>query len=295
MSAQIFLKAVNKWWMMDQNMLIYQLLYLTPFIINPVIFLFAKSQKTDEYFDKKDIGWIVLLALVGIQFYFKLWITGDFYNERWWRAVFQLITLFYAFYRSYPLLRQNNWGLQFLKLTTLVQFVVILALSLSVEFQLANVWIQIMFLSLSVYPYWIGYSFMINRESFDHRKYLHSGLRYSEMPLMIQSIIETMEKKKLYKNPDLTLDGFSAMAGFSKNHVSQVLNGQLGTSFKDWTNKYRVQEASDLLLDQHYKCETIASIAFESGFNSLSHFNEVFKKQKGLTPSQYRSNLSKAV
>ena len=40
----------------------------------------------------------------------------------------------------------------------------------------------------------------------------------------------------------------------------------------------------------HYHHYTILAIAFESGFNSKSSFNLVFKKYANMTPSQYRKN-----
>jgi AraC-like DNA-binding protein len=52
-----------------------------------------------------------------------------------------------------------------------------------------------------------------------------------------------------------------------------------------------VEEAKQLLMlpgKENYK---IASIAYDAGFNSLSTFNEIFRKRTGITPSQYRKEL----
>jgi len=43
-----------------------------------------------------------------------------------------------------------------------------------------------------------------------------------------------------------------------------------------------------LLAGENRKDHKIASIGYDAGFNSLSTFNEVFKKLSGCTPSQFR-------
>jgi AraC-like DNA-binding protein len=43
-----------------------------------------------------------------------------------------------------------------------------------------------------------------------------------------------------------------------------------------------------MLIDPSYNRLTIAAIAFECGFNSLSSFNTAFKKMKGKTPSVFK-------
>ena len=63
---------------------------------------------------------------------------------------------------------------------------------------------------------------------------------------------------------------------------------QLNKSFYDCINQYRVEEAKLLLIDPSKSAHKIASIAFDAGFNSISTFNDVFKKITGQTPSQYR-------
>jgi AraC-like DNA-binding protein len=58
-------------------------------------------------------------------------------------------------------------------------------------------------------------------------------------------------------------------------------------------NAFRIEEAKRLLHQEEFKNQTIASIAFEVGFNSISSFNTAFKKATGETPMAYRQRLSK--
>jgi AraC-like DNA-binding protein len=71
--------------------------------------------------------------------------------------------------------------------------------------------------------------------------------------------------------------------------LSQVINDLLNYNFNDLINSYRVEEAKKMLKDEGMSNFTIASIAYECGFNTLSAFNVAFKKFTGLTPSQFRS------
>jgi AraC-like DNA-binding protein len=86
----------------------------------------------------------------------------------------------------------------------------------------------------------------------------------------------------------LNIDKLSKLISSNRHHLSQVLNQKLGLSFYDYINTYRVNEAKILLTDAARADHKIAAIAYDAGFNSLSAFNDVFKKMTGQTPSQYR-------
>ena len=49
-----------------------------------------------------------------------------------------------------------------------------------------------------------------------------------------------------------------------------------------------MEEAKKILMDPEMKNFTIASIAYDSGFNTLSAFNVASKKFTAVTPSQFR-------
>ena len=97
-----------------------------------------------------------------------------------------------------------------------------------------------------------------------------------------------MRMDKSWSDPELTIDMLALSISCSRHHVSQAMNEKLGKSFYDYINYYRVEEAKHLLTDHSKDNHKIASIAYDSGFNSISTFNDVFKKITGFTPSQYR-------
>ena len=74
--------------------------------------------------------------------------------------------------------------------------------------------------------------------------------------------------------------------------LSQLINEELGQNFFDYINSFRIQEFERRLVDPRNAHVSILGIAMDVGFNSKSSFNTAFRKFKGMTPSEYRKNLS---
>ena len=55
-------------------------------------------------------------------------------------------------------------------------------------------------------------------------------------------------------------------------------------TYTDFVNQYRIQYAKKLLIQD----KNVTEACFESGFESLSYFNRIFKKWTGETPSGFR-------
>jgi len=123
----------------------------------------------------------------------------------------------------------------------------------------------------------------INKE-----QYKHSVLTPKKAKEYLEKLLDYFKNEKPYLNGKLSLNDVAEHLYISTNHLSQIINEQLGKNFYDFVNEYRVQEVKSLLCDSNYKKLTLLAIAFESGFNSKTSFNVVFKKITGLTPSQYR-------
>ena len=166
------------------------------------------------------------------------------------------------------------------------------------------------FVVLSFFIYWISYKAWNQPELFSvihgqndqnftthvptfsihlpAKKYSNSGLCEEAMQNIITLLENKMRHDRSYLEPELTIDELAVSLSCSRHHLSQALNEKLGKSFYDCINYYRVEEAKILLTDPVRSSHKIASIAYDSGFNSISTFNDVFKKITGLTPSQYR-------
>jgi AraC-like DNA-binding protein len=108
-------------------------------------------------------------------------------------------------------------------------------------------------------------------------------------------LLQYVENKKPYLNPDLTLDLLAAQLSIRPRVLSTVINEELGHNFYDFINRYRIEEASRLLTNPKDQKITVLEVLYEVGFNSKSSFNTLFKKYTGLTPSEFKKkNLNRA-
>ena len=120
-------------------------------------------------------------------------------------------------------------------------------------------------------------------------RYKSSALSAEDASKFKEMILEYIRKNESYKDHNITLGKFSKSLSLTPHVVSQVINEQLTCNFNDFINYYRVEEAKKLLGDSRMNNITVASIAYDCGFNTLSAFNIAFKKFTGLTPSQFRN------
>jgi AraC-like DNA-binding protein len=122
-------------------------------------------------------------------------------------------------------------------------------------------------------------------------QYLHSGLKPQEAEKYKLQVLEYFEKERPYLNGKLSLREVADHLNISVNHLSQVINEQLGKTFFDFVSDYRVEEVKSRLAKSDLQNFTLLAIAYDSGFNSKSSFNTVFKRSTGKTPSQYAKSL----
>jgi len=119
-------------------------------------------------------------------------------------------------------------------------------------------------------------------------KYSSSAIDEDNKEIYLKKIVNIMEEEKLYLDPLLTLDKFASLLGINRFYISQVINEKLGKNFPDFVNAYRIERTKSLLASEKGKHYTLLAVAYESGFNSKTSFNTVFKKHTGQTPSAFR-------
>jgi AraC-like DNA-binding protein len=90
---------------------------------------------------------------------------------------------------------------------------------------------------------------------------------------------------------DLTLGQVSAAVHSSIFYFCKLFRKVTGLTFTEFVSRTRVEKAKNFLLNRNLR---ISEIAYESGFQSLTHFNRVFKKVVGESPTAYRGHLPKA-
>jgi len=78
-------------------------------------------------------------------------------------------------------------------------------------------------------------------------------------------------------------------AGMSMFYFCKRFKCVTGVHFTHYVKRVRVEQAKSLLLNQNYR---VSEIAYEVGFQSLTHFNRAFKTIAGQSPSEYRNQLA---
>ena len=159
-------------------------------------------------------------------------------------------------------------------------------------------------LSLSIFIILIGYYGLKQKELFSNPekesfvleqkpgKYAGSGLKEPDARLYLEKLKNYMATEKPYLNPDLNLPQLAKEVDIPAHYLSQVINEGMGLNFFDFINRQRVEDVKSKITDPKFNNYSILGIAFESGFNSKSAFNRVFKNSTGLTPSEYKKSRS---
>lgn len=104
------------------------------------------------------------------------------------------------------------------------------------------------------------------------------------------NIEKLVENQELYLNKDLTLTDLAKKVGTNRTYLSDYFSNHKHTTFYDYINQLRIEQMAIPMIQQHPEY-TLEFIATESGFKSISTFRRAFAKFKGMSPSQYRSEL----
>jgi AraC-like DNA-binding protein len=87
---------------------------------------------------------------------------------------------------------------------------------------------------------------------------------------------------------DVPLAAISKQVGLSTFYFCKTFKKVTGINYTHYVSRFRVEQAKNLLLNPNYR---ISEIAYEVGFKSLTHFNRVFLKISGESPTEYRHRL----
>jgi AraC-like DNA-binding protein len=105
---------------------------------------------------------------------------------------------------------------------------------------------------------------------------------------LLKRLMDHMENAKSYRDNKITLPKLAKEVAMTPLKLSSVISSYNNHNFYSFVNSYRVKDVMILLRDINRIEQTILELAYEAGFNSKSNFNEIFKKEVGMTPSQFR-------
>jgi len=93
---------------------------------------------------------------------------------------------------------------------------------------------------------------------------------------------------KEHQADEISLGDVAKAVNTSTFYFCKMFKKATGLNFTDYLSRVRVEKARNLLLNPNLR---ISEIAFTAGFQSLSHFNRVFRRIAGESPSRYREKL----
>lgn len=91
-----------------------------------------------------------------------------------------------------------------------------------------------------------------------------------------------------HQGEPLSLGQVARAVNTSTFYFCKLFKKVTGVNFTEYVSRVRVEKARNLLLNPNLR---VSEIAYEVGFQSLTHFNRVFKKLLGQSPTEYRAQL----
>jgi AraC-like DNA-binding protein/ligand-binding sensor protein len=91
-----------------------------------------------------------------------------------------------------------------------------------------------------------------------------------------------------HQTEELSLGQVAKAVNMSSFYFCKMFKKVTGINFTNYVARVRIEKSKNLLLNRNLR---VSEIAFEVGFQSLTHFNRVFKKLIGQSPTKYRSQL----
>jgi len=91
-----------------------------------------------------------------------------------------------------------------------------------------------------------------------------------------------------HQTEELSLAQVAKAVNMSSFYFCKMFKKVVGINFTEYVARVRIEKSKNLLLNPNLR---VSEIAFEVGFQSLTHFNRVFKKILGQSPTDYRAQL----
>ncbi len=91
-----------------------------------------------------------------------------------------------------------------------------------------------------------------------------------------------------HQTEEIKLGQVAKAVNMSSYYFCKMFKKVTGINFTDYVARIRIEKSKNLLLNPNLR---VSEIAFEVGFQSLTHFNRVFKKILGQSPTEYRAQL----
>ncbi len=101
-------------------------------------------------------------------------------------------------------------------------------------------------------------------------------------------IVKAKEYIREHQTENLRLGQVARAVNTSTFYFCKMFKKVTGINFTDYLSRIRIEKSKNLLLNPNLR---VSEIAYEVGFQSLTHFNRVFKRILGQSPTEYRAQL----
>jgi AraC-like DNA-binding protein len=106
--------------------------------------------------------------------------------------------------------------------------------------------------------------------------------------LLTKKIFSVFVEEKVFRIHGLTVGQFAERLGVKQRVVTQVLEKLSGHSFKELINIYRIKYAVEKIEEGYLDKYTLDALGRDAGFSSRITFFNVFKREVGICPKEYR-------
>jgi two-component system, response regulator YesN len=102
---------------------------------------------------------------------------------------------------------------------------------------------------------------------------------------IIEQIKEYIER---HLHEDITLNAIATKFFLNSSYLSQLFKSETGENYVDFLMRIRVEKAKKLLKDKNLRIQDICELV---GYNDSKYFGQLFKKQVGILPSEYKQRI----
>jgi len=135
-----------------------------------------------------------------------------------------------------------------------------------------------------------------NHLNFDNKLFAtDKGTEFSQEQLdeYIRQIEDYITRSEIFRTRGLSINELAVDLKLPSRTLSQVINQHYNQRFTDYINTYRIAYFKKLVVSDDFKVLTLESLAMDAGFSSRSTFFAAFKKNTGLSPTDYINSLKK--
>lgn len=314
--------GLNNWfWDNDHHPLVIQLLdlplwqFLYP--VTLLIFFIRASHGQDLSAAQKSLLFAPFVVLsisnliISLDTIFNLISLPIPAKERWvfyfYKTISFLTVVFYIVYTiisfRYVFLKKSERPSKWLKLNWLFISLLILFGGVLESYRLLygpKEPVMYLWVGISIFSCWFIYhglyKFKLSNERYEIRQLLISSGKTSAtaqedaaMPYL-EHLERLLKEQHIHRDPLLSRDDVADKLGISGGYLSQILNSRTNRNFSEYINAYRVADVKKMIHNPAFDKYNLLSIGLEAGFNSKTAFYASFKKETGMTPSEYKKS-----